>query len=118
MDEKKATYKVYIKTDDKNRVIAINSSAFLNDISGWIEIDEGEGDKYHHAQGNYLDESIVTLDGIYRYKYEKKKIKERTQEEMDADKPEPTPTIYDRVNNLELSQNDQDEIISEILESL
>lgn len=118
MDEKKELYKVFIKIDEKNRVVAINSSAFLNDVSGWIEIDEGEGDKYHHAQGNYLEKSLFTFEHLYRYKYEKKKVKERTQEEIDADKVNPSPSLDARVNNLEMSQSDQDEIISEILETL
>ena len=48
------TYTVYIQKNDNNLVTAINSSAFLSDITDWIEIDDGAGVKYHHAQGNYL----------------------------------------------------------------
>ena len=47
-------YIVYVMTDDRNRIIAVNSSAFLSDPSGWTEIDRGIGDKYHHAQANYF----------------------------------------------------------------
>lgn len=78
-------YIVYIKIDNKNRVIAINSSAFIADTSDWIEIDSGEGDKYHHAQGNYLDKSLVTEEGYYRYKYENNNIIERSKDEIDTD---------------------------------
>ena len=46
-------YEVYVQTDDANRIIAINSDAFLPALSGWTKIDEGYGDRYHHAQGNY-----------------------------------------------------------------
>ena len=34
-------YKVYVQTDENNRIITINSSAFLSDLTDWIEIDEG-----------------------------------------------------------------------------
>ena len=78
-------YIVYVKTDDANRITAVNSSAFLRDVTGWIEIDSGYGDRYHHAQGNYFDKPIMDERGIYRYKLEDGKPVERTQEEMDAD---------------------------------
>ena len=35
MDE----YLVYIRVDDAGRVVGINSSAFLADTEGWVEID-------------------------------------------------------------------------------
>lgn len=57
-------YKVYVKTDDKNRITAVNSSAFLSSLEGWQEIDSGFGDKYHHAQGNYFDQPIMDDRGI------------------------------------------------------
>lgn len=85
-------YKVYIQTDANNNVIAVNSSAFLSDTTGWIEIDEGTGDKYHHAQGNYLPKGLMTDDGVYRYKYTGGELQERTEEEIQADRdarPEP-----------------------------
>ena len=53
-------YIVYVKVDFENRVIDVNSSAFLPDTEGWIEIDGGIGDKYHHAQGNYFPLPIMT----------------------------------------------------------
>ena len=45
-------YKVFIKTDEQGRVIAVNSDAFIpeDEIENWIEIDSGSGDKFHHAQ--------------------------------------------------------------------
>lgn len=88
-------YGVYIKTDEENRITAINSSAFLPDTDGWTKIDEGYGDKYHHAQGNYFDKPLLDERGIYRYKLVDGKPVERTQEEMDADyaaRPVPEPT--------------------------
>ena len=81
MDEINITYKVYIKTNSNNLVTAINSSAFLTDLTGWFEIDEGTGDKYHHAQNHYLDKSLIDENGSYNYKYIDGELIERTDEE-------------------------------------
>lgn len=78
-------YKVYVKTDETGRITAINSDAFLPDVGGWTEIDSGDGDKYHHAQGNYLPKPIVTDDGVFRYKLAGGKVVERTAAEIQAD---------------------------------
>ena len=86
-----APYIVYVRIDDMDRIISINSSAFLTDTNGWIEIDRGFGDKYHHAQGNYLPMSLFEDRGIPRYKLVESKLVERTQEEIDADYVEPVP---------------------------
>lgn len=88
-------YKVYIQTDANNNVIAVNSSAFLSDTTGWIEIDEGTGDKYHHAQGNYLPLGLMTDDGIYQYKYADGELQERTEEEIqkERDARPPAPDV-------------------------
>ena len=90
-------YKVYIQTDEQGRVTAVNSDAFIpeDDIENWIEIDEGEGDRYMHSQGNYLLKSLTTEQGIYRYKLVLGKAVERTTEEIQADIdaiPPPPPT--------------------------
>ena len=96
-------YIVYVKVDESNRITAINSSAFLADVTGWTEIDSGYGDKYHHAQGNYFDKSLCDERGICRYKLVNGRTVERTQEEMDADyvPPEVKPTDAERILQLE-----------------
>lgn len=96
-------YVVYVKVDESNRITAINSSEFLTDVTVWIEIDQGFGDKYHHAQGNYFDKPLCDERGIYRYKLVDGKPVERTQEEMDADyvPPEVKPTDAERISQLE-----------------
>lgn len=96
-------YIVYVKADESNRITAINSSAFLADVTGWTEIDSGYGDKYHHAQGNYFDKPLCDERGICRYKLVDGKPVERTQEEMDADyvPPEVKPTDTERILQLE-----------------
>lgn len=81
--------KVYIKINDENYITEINSAIFIADTNGWIEIDEGEGDKYAHAQGNYLDKSIIDEQGRYNYKYLDGEVVEVAEE----DKPIIEPTI-------------------------
>lgn len=65
------TYKVYVKTDADGIITAVNSSAFLPNViveaDKWTEIDDGTGDRYHHAQGHYLDEPLTDENGIYNY---------------------------------------------------
>ncbi len=78
-------YAVLVRTDEQNRITEINSSAFVADANGWTKIDEGWGDKYHHAQGNYLPKPLMDERGVYRYKLEEGQAMERTQEERDGD---------------------------------
>lgn len=96
-------YIVYVKTDNKNRITAVDSNAFLRDTDGWIEIDSGFGDKYHHAQGNYFSKPIIDERGICRYKLENGKPVERTASEMDEDyvPHDPQPTQEERITALE-----------------
>ena len=93
-------YKVFVLADESDRVIAINSSAFLTDVSSWIQIDEGTGDKFHHAQGNYLPGPLYDDCGIPRYKISGGAAVERSPEEMDADyvPPEVRPTAEELLN--------------------
>ena len=62
-----AEYKVYVRTDSGGIITDINSSAFISG-DGWTEVDCGEGDRFHHAQGNYLERGLTGDDGIYNYK--------------------------------------------------
>ena len=103
-----ANYIVYVQTNTKGYITAINSSAFLTDTSEWTEVDHGTGDKYHHAQGNYLDKPIMTQSGVYQYKMVDGSPVECTPEEIaaqeEANKPEAAPSTEDRLKELE-SQN-------------
>lgn len=83
MDQEKIF--VYAKTDAFNRIISVNSSEFVSPDWG-EQIDEGYGDPYLHAQGNYFPKPIYTQDGFPRYKLENGVPVERTQEELDADR--------------------------------
>lgn len=68
MNNERELYNVYVKTNEAGYIIAVNSSAFLDDTTDWVKIDEGEGDKHHHAQGNYFPKNIITGAGVYQYK--------------------------------------------------
>lgn len=101
-------YKVLAQTDDTGRVTAINSNAFVSG-DGWAQIDEGAGDRYHHAQNNYLQKPLMDERGVYRYKLVDGMVTQRTQAEMDADfdaLPAPPPTTEERVNALESANDD------------
>ena len=96
-------YKVFVLMDAESRVTAINSSAFV-DGDGWTQIDEGYGDRCHHAQNNYLTKPLKDERGVYRYKLVDGVVVQRTQAEMDADfdaLPAPPLTTEERVNNVE-----------------
>lgn len=77
-------YIVYVKTKENGYIVAVNSSAFLNDLTDWIKIDEGYGDRYYHAQGNYFDQPIMDENGVYRYKLVAGAPVECTAEEIAA----------------------------------
>lgn len=100
-------YIVYVKINLNNYITAVNSSAFLTDTDGWVEIDRGYGDRFHHAQGNYFPEAIITNGGAYRYKLVNGKPVECTPEEIreqeEANKPAPSPSgdLESRVSTVE-----------------
>lgn len=110
-------YRVYVKTDEDGRITAINSSAFLPDAKGWTMIDQGHGDRYAHAQGNYLEKPMMDDRGIFRYKMVDGKPVERTTEEMEADyvPPEPEPDLAAEVAALRESNAQLQEALDLLL---
>lgn len=99
------TYIVYVKTNSDGCIISVNSSAFLVDVTGWVEIDSGCGDQYYHAQGNYFPESLLTDGGACRYKLVDGAAVECTAEEIAeqeaANVSTSTPTQEERIATLE-----------------
>ena len=93
-------YKVYVKVDENNNITAVNSSAFLPDTTGYIEIDEGVGDKYHHAQNHYLDKPLTDDYGRFNYRYIDGKVVEIPESEKPPI-PLPEPTQEKRIEALE-----------------
>ena len=87
MDEmmQEQPYKVLVRVDAAGRVVEINSSAFITDTDGWTEIDSGWGDRYHHAQGNYLESPLIDERGLFLYKFENGQVVKRSDAEIEAD---------------------------------
>ena len=103
-----APYGVYVYADIDGRITAINSDAFLTDLTGWTKIDEGYGDRHHHAQGNYLDGPLYDERSICRYNLANGAVVPRTQEEMDPDYVPHAPhvTLDTRVEAVEVTTDE------------
>lgn len=78
-------YVVFVQINEGGCVVAVSSSAFLTTTQGWVEVERGVGDRFHHAQGNYFPKSLYTDEGVPRYKLLEGVIVERTLEELEAD---------------------------------
>ena len=97
--------KVYIQTDNDGHTLHCDGGYTTpSDLTGWIEIDEGTGDKYNLCQSHYFDGGLYTMDGIPRYKWDGSAAVLRTDEELEADRaerPAPPPTTDERITILE-----------------
>jgi hypothetical protein len=98
----KHKYKVYIKTDERNRILCCEGGYTMGNIKNieeWILIDEGIGDKYNLCQSHYLEGGIYTEDFIPRWKYANGEAVLRTDAEIEADRnalpPPPAATEDD-----------------------
>ena len=100
--------KVYIQTDAEGRILRCDGGyttpAYL---TGWIEIDEGTGDKYNLCQSHYFADGMYTMDGIPRYRWDGSAAVLRTDEELEADRaaipePKPSKTVEARLAALEV----------------
>lgn len=87
--------RVYILTDEAGRVLRLEGEYSLPaDLTGWIKIDEGFGDKYNLAQSHYLAKPLYTQDGIPQYKLDDDVVTPRTEDEIEADRAKlPQPEI-------------------------
>lgn len=94
--------KVYIKTDAQNRIIRCEGGYTTPaDLSGWIYIDEGTGDRYNLCQSHYFNGGLCTMDGIPRYKLADGKPVLRSEEEIAADRDALSAPLPSRVEVLE-----------------
>ena len=70
-------FEVWVRLDQDNNIIEINSNVFIKDFNGWTKIDDHVmGDKGAHAQGHYLDKPLINDNGEYNYKYINNKVEE------------------------------------------
>jgi hypothetical protein len=112
---------VYVKLNKNNHIVAVNSSAFLTEIIGWVEIDRGYGDKYVHAQSNYFPEPIMTMGRAYQYRLDEnnKPVKctdeEIAEQEKTSTSSIPSPTLENRVETLETDSTEMKEALEMIL---
>ena len=101
MEFKMPKSRVYILLDEKERIVRIEGEYSLPaDLTGWVQIDEGYGDRFSLAQSHYLDGGLYTTQGIPRYKYEGGACVLRSDEELAADRdalPKSQPSQLDRV---------------------
>ena len=89
MDEFESKSRVYIQTDNQGRILRCEGGytmSNISDISEWIFIDEGTGDKYNLCQSNYFAGGLYTEDGICRYVYSNGNCRLRTDAEIEADR--------------------------------
>lgn len=92
-------YKVYVFLQD-GYITSINSEIFLSqeEIQTMTEIDQGQGDKYAHAQSQYLEKGLVDEQGRYNYKFVSGKVVEIAEEEKPTIKePEQQATAQDKI---------------------
>lgn len=120
-------YKVYVKLDKNNCITGVESDLTLKDTTGYVQIDEGTGDKYSHAQGNYFprDKPLRGSQGRCNYKYEDNEVVELTDEEKETlfPIPAPQPTEQQILNakllqdnaNMQLELEQQKQLNAQIL---
>ena len=97
--------RVYIQADTTGRILRCEGGYTTPaDLTGWVQIDEGTGDRYNLCQSHYFEGGLYTSDGIPRYKLVNGAAVERTEEEIAADRealPIPGPTVEERITSLE-----------------
>lgn len=92
-------YKVYVSLQD-GYITSVNSDIFLSEeeIQTMTEIDKGQGDKYAHAQSQYLEKGLVDEHGRYNYKFVEGKVVEVAEGEKPTIKePEQQATALDKI---------------------
>lgn len=77
---------VYIKTNNEGYIEEVPSNIFLQEFTDWIQIDEGDGDKYAHAQSNYLSKPLYNSDNTHNYIFENSNIRETTDQEKEEER--------------------------------
>lgn len=92
-------YKVYVSLQD-GYITSINSEIFLiqDEIQTMTLIDQGQGDKYAHAQSQYLEKGLVDEQGRYNYKFVAGKVVEVAEgEKPTIEEPEQQATAQDKI---------------------
>lgn len=93
-------YKVYVSLSN-GYITSINSEIFLSEeeIQTMTEIDQGQGDKYAHAQSQYLEKGLIDDHGRYNYKFVEGKVVEVAEADKPTiEEPKSEPTEQDKIN--------------------
>ena len=93
-------YKVYVSLQD-GYITSINSEIFLSqeEMDTMTEIDQGQGDKYAHAQGLYLEKGLIDEQGRYNYKFLEGKVVEVAEADKPTiEEPKAEPTEQEKIN--------------------
>ena len=94
-------YKVYVKLNEDKCVTLIDSEIFLTneEMQSMTNIDEGEGDKYAHAQSQYLEKGLIDKYGRYNYKFVEGKVVEVAEgDKPTIEEPKAVPTEQQKIN--------------------
>ena len=92
--------RVFVAIDTNNYITSVNSEIFLaeKEMSTMTEIDKGQGDKYAHAQSQYLPKGLVDEHGRYNYKFVEGKVVEVTEADKPTiEEPEQQATAQDKI---------------------
>ena len=74
-------YIVYISVSSDRRVLSVGNSS----SDGKIAVDEGIGDKYHHAESHYFQLPVRNQDKTHNYRYEDGQVRKATDVELAAE---------------------------------
>lgn len=94
-------YKVYIELNEDKQITSINSEIFLSneEMQTMTNIDAGEGDKYAHAQSQYLEKGLIDEYGRYNYKFTEGKVIEVAEgDKTTIEGPKTVPTEQQKIN--------------------
>ena len=96
-------FEVYVKIDNKRRIVDVDTFAAPPESGDWFFVDEGRSYRYALAQGNYFRLPLMDYRFVWQYALdENNKPYKRTDEEMDADYAEmQEPTQEERLAALE-----------------
>ena len=112
--------KVYVFPDSSGYITRVEGGYTTpKDLTGWVPVDEGEGDRYNLCQSNYFPGPLTTDGGAYRYKLVEGQPVACTAEEIGeqeaARKPAPTPSLETRVEALESTTDDMILLMADLI---
>lgn len=94
--------KVYARVDENGYITAVEGGYTTpKDLTGWVPVDEGEGDRYNLCQSNYFPGPLTTDGGAYRYRLVEGQPVECTPEEIGEQEAAMEPALPSQLDRLE-----------------